>query len=186
MKTIIACKIFADELEAVLSSDNMEAQMLWIDVALHTDPPRLEKVLRESLSNLGKTDGRPVVLFGGKCLPEIDALLKRYGAVRLSSGNCIEAFVGREKQALEKDHTMIMTPGWVRAWPEIMRALGWEEADVRISLGRYDRILLLEPGIRPLQDEEILSFFDLVQVPVEIEPLDLDPFRVSLHHLLEQ
>jgi hypothetical protein len=94
--------------------------------------------------------------------------------------------VGREKQALEKDHTMIMTPGWVRAWPEIMRALGWDKFDVRISLGRYDRLLLLEPGIRPLQDEEILSFFDLVQVPLEIEPLDLGPFKASLHHLLER
>lgn len=185
-KTIIACKIFADELKTVLSSDDMEAQIFWIDAALHTDLPRLEKALRKSLSRLEKTAGHPVVLLGGSCLPEIDALLKQYEAVRLPSGNCIEAFTGLKKQELDNDRTMIMTPGWIRAWPEIMKALGWDEVDVRINLGRYERILLLEPGIRPLTDEEILSFFDLAQVPLEVESLDLDPFRALLHTLLEQ
>ena len=37
------------------------------------------------------------------------------------------------------------------------------------TLGRYERILVLDAGIEPLTDEETLSFFDLVQVPVEIE-----------------
>jgi hypothetical protein len=37
------------------------------------------------------------------------------------------------------------------------------------NLGRYDRILLLDPGIDPLSDEEILMFFDLTRIPIEIE-----------------
>jgi hypothetical protein len=81
---------------------------------------------------------------------------------------------------------MIMTPGWVRAWPNIMAALGWDAVDVRINLGRYSRILLLEPGINPLNDEEILSFFDLTQVPIDIEPLELDHFEQTLTKLLHE
>lgn len=96
----------------------------------------------------------------------------------------IEAFLGPHKKDLEKNHTMIMTPGWVRAWPEIMKALGWDEVDVRMNLGRYERILLLDCGAHPLSDEEILWFFDLAQIPIEIEPLDLGHFKKMLKQLL--
>jgi len=58
-----------------------------------------------------------------------------------------------------------------------MDVQGWDETDARINMGIYDRILLLDPGLSPLSDEEILAFFDLVQVPIEVEPLDLDCFR---------
>lgn len=85
---------------------------------------------------------------------------------------------------LEEDGTMIMTPGWIRAWPEIMRALGWDQVDVRINLGRYNRILLLEPEVNPLSDEEILSFFDLTQVPVDIQPLDLRNFQQLIDRMI--
>ena len=81
---------------------------------------------------------------------------------------------------------MIMTPGWVRAWPAIMEALGWNEVDVRINLGRYERILVLDAGIEPLSDEETLSFFDLVQVPVEVARIDLSVFRGLLSDLLDE
>jgi hypothetical protein len=50
---------------------------------------------------------------------------------------------------LEQNGAMLMTPGWVRAWPGIMASLGWDATDVRINLGRYQRILLLDPGINP-------------------------------------
>ena len=79
---------------------------------------------------------------------------------------------------------MIMTPGWIRAWPSMMAALGWNEVDVRINYGRYNRILVLEPGINPLSDEEILEFFDLTQIPIEIEPLELEHFKSLLTGML--
>ena len=75
---------------------------------------------------------------------------------------------------------MIMTPGWIRAWPQMMEAQGWDTFDVRMNMGRYDRILLLDAGINPLSDEELIEFFDLVQIPVEVEILDLGLFRETL------
>jgi hypothetical protein len=79
---------------------------------------------------------------------------------------------------------MIMTPGWIRAWPDIMASLGWDAVDVRQNLGRYNRILLLEPGISPLTDDEILAFFDLIQVPIDIEILDLTNFQDLIGSML--
>ena len=79
-----------------------------------------------------------------------------------------------------------MTPSWVRVWPEAMKKyLGWSEVDFRMNLGRYERILILDAGLAPLSDEETLEFFDLVQVPVEIESLNLDHFHDVLMELLK-
>jgi len=58
--------------------------------------------------------------------------------------------------------------------------------DVRINLGRYDRILLLDPGIVPINDEEILNFYDLVQVPIEIECVELTYFHNLIGQILQK
>jgi hypothetical protein len=125
------------------------------------------------------------VFFGSGCHPDICRLTRRFGAGIAPVKNCIEAFCGEDAKKLEENRTMIMTPGWVRAWPRIMEALGWDEVDTRINLGRYDSILLLDAGVDSLSEEEILSFFDLVQVPIEIEPLNLDHFKCTLAEVLQ-
>jgi hypothetical protein len=178
---LIACGIFADELESVIPR-RADLEVIWIDAALHADIARLEVELGEALAR-AKTSAADIrILLGHGCQPEMSQIVGKYGAKILSVKNCIEAFVGERIKELEKNRTMIMTPGWVRAWQSMMKALGWNEVDVRINLGRYDRILILDPMIHPLTEEEILNFFDLCQVPVEIEPLDLSHFK----HLLEE
>ncbi len=113
-------------------------------------------------------------------------LTKEPNVETLSVRNCIEAFLGDRATELEDQRTMIMTPGWVRAWPSIMKGLGWDEVDVRTNLGRYERILLIDSGLESLTDEEILAFFDLTQVPIESEPLDLQHFKDVVHSLLNR
>ncbi|SRR5208337_1926273 len=175
-KLIIACKIFYDELQSVLPS-NVDVEVVWVEAALHVNLDRLENELKSALA-AASTNGAQIQLFLGiGCHPDIVKLSGEYGALLSPVKNCIEAFLGAKTKELEKDGTMILTPGWVRAWPGMMAGLGWNEVDVRINYGRYNRILVLDPGINPLSDEEILEFFDLTQVPIEIEPLELDHFQ---------
>jgi hypothetical protein len=183
-KVLIACKIFAREIEAVLSQDS-ELEILWIDAALHVDLPKLEQELQRVLADQqnGTTDIR--ILFGSGCHPDMCRLARRSGAGLAPVKNCIEAFCGEATKELAAKRTMVMTPGWIRAWPSIMQALGWDDVDTRINFGVYDRILLLEPGIHPVTEEEILGFFDLVQVPIEMEPLDLTHFTTILTQILQ-
>ncbi len=58
-----------------------------------------------------------------------------------------------------------------------------EDAKI-LNVELNNRILVLEPGINPLRDEEILEFFDLTQVPIEIEPLELDHFKSLLTEMI--
>jgi hypothetical protein len=182
-KVVIACGIFADELSAVIQPDkNIEIRR--IEAALHADPKELKKNLVAMLSEC-RRDGKDTYVLFGNCHPEIDELCRIYGAKRLESDNCIHAFLGSSKDRFEQDRTMIMTPAWVREWRSIMNALGWDEVDARINLGRYRRILLLDPELRSLTDEEILEFYDLIQVPIEIERLELDTFKQTVERLLD-
>ncbi len=182
-KIIIACRVFYDELQQCLPSAS-DATIIWIDAALHADLDRLEQELKTVLAEVGTTPGEVQVFLGVGCHPNIVQLAREHGAKISPVKNCLEAFVGEKLGELEKDSTMVMTPGWVRAWPGIMATLGWDAVDVRMNLGRYNRILLLEPGINPLTDDEILSFFDLTQVPIDIEVLNLDHFRQTLAELI--
>ena len=183
-KVIIACKVFADELQYVLQ-DAEGVEIIWIDAALHADLPRLEQELTGALATLGEIQEDVRVFLGVGCHPDLVELADKFGVPLTRVKNCLEAFLGNKVRELEQDRTMLMTPGWIRAWPGIMASLGWDEVDVRINLGRYNRILLLEPGLNPPSDEEILTFFDLVQVPIEVEPLELHHFRSTLTELLD-
>ncbi|MGC8492781.1 MAG: DUF1638 domain-containing protein [Syntrophobacteraceae bacterium] len=182
-KVLIACEIFAHEVQAVLPPDE-DFEIVWLEAALHASPARLEEALHTALSKSKAQEADVRILFGSGCHPTLCDLAREHGAALSPVKNCIEAFCGERTRELEANRTMIMTPGWVRAWPSIMTALGWNEIDVRMNLGRYDRILLLEPNIDPLTEEEILAFFDLTQVPLELQPLDLGHFRAFLAEAL--
>ena len=184
-KLLIACKIFEHELNEVLYPDT-DVTIHWIDAALHANPDRMKKELTGAITASEKDQVDDICfLFGNGCHPDIWEITESCGAQMPSVKNCIQAIIGPEKtKQLEANRTLVITPGWIRAWPGIMAGLGWDEVDVRINLGRYDRILLLDPGIVSINDEDILAFYDLVQVPIEIECVELTYFRNLIGRIL--
>jgi len=182
----IACEIFKHELNHVLSPDK-DIEIHWMDAALHATPDRMKASLEKAVADhVGSPSNHVCFLFGTGCHPDICKITKGCGSQALPVSNCIQAFLGPEEtKRLEANRTMIVTPGWITAWQSIMDGLGWDEVDVRINLGRYDRILLLDAGIAPLADEDILSFYDLAQVPIEIEPVDLTYFKGLIDQVLD-
>lgn len=186
-KPMIACGIFRHELESVLPAGNKIA-IHWLDAALHADAARMKAALDHAVADhQARSTDRIRFLLGNGCHPDIDKVAKGCGSCIPPVKNCIQAIIGPQRtKELEADRTMVITPGWITAWPDIMKGLGWDEVDVRINLGRYDRIVLLDTGVAPFSDETILAFYDLVQVPVEIEPADLTYFKNLLEQILEE
>jgi len=189
-RVLIACKIFEEEINHFLQREReiFDVQTVWLDVGLHADPALLQEELISAIDRakaIGEDNIR--ILYGQRCLPGIERLAAQKEVSVASTNNCLEAFIGDNKlKDFDNNHTMVMTPSWVRVWPEAMKKfLGWSEVDFRINLGRYERILVLDARLAPLSDQEILEFFDLVQVPVEVEPLNLDHFHDIVIKLLE-
>ena len=102
----------------------------------------------------------------------------------LGAKNCVQAFYQEDIQELEKNRTIVMTPGWLRLFPIMMAERGTVEVDVRQEFGRYDRILVLDTGINPLSDDAILEFYDLTQVPIEIQQVSIEHFHSKVIELL--
>ena len=185
--TLIACGIFRHELESVLTAENGIA-VHWLDAALHADAERMKAALDHAVAvHQAHSPDRIRFLFGNGCHPDIGKVVEGCGSCIPPVKNCIQAIIGPHRtRQLETDRTMVITPGWITAWPDIMKGLGWDEVDVRINLGRYDRIVLIDAGVSPVSDETILAFYDLVQVPVEIEPAGLTYFKNLVEHILEK
>ena len=183
---MVACGIYRDELEHLLASlDSYEVDIIWLESGLDNNLEMLEAKLDEAITanSAAGTDLR--LLFGRACLPHMAEFARARSVSTLTAKNCVAAMIGDERKLeLEQDQTMVVTPAWVRQmWLDpggVKSILGWTETDFRINLGRYDRILILDTGLNPLSEEEILEAFDLIQVPLDVEPCDLDHFRENL------
>ena len=183
-KKIIACQIFTDEVSAVLPEEYRNVDIIWLDAGLHMNLDELEVTLKEVLKAAEAEGADASVLFGNGCHPDMCPIVNNHGGKVLGSKNCVHAFCGESLDELEQNRTMVITPGWIRFFPNLMAAAGWDEVDVRQNLGRYDRILVMDTGINPLSEEEILGFYDLTQVPIEIQQISLDHFRAKLVEVL--
>lgn len=82
-------------------------------------------------------------------------------------------------------HAFYITGGWLENWRNIfIDGLKWDEIDARQNFGYYDRIVLLDTGLRPVDDLMILEFYEYTQVPIETIPVTLDYMRELLEQVL--
>ena len=181
--TLIGCGILREETEYVLQSSGLNnINIKWLEVGLHDNIERLEKTLDEAIQEQADDAGagKIKILYGGACLPWMRDFAKERQVPVLPVKNCLGALVGDEEiKTLEENNTLVASTGWVRQmWlGRAETATGWKADDFRLQFGRYDLILVLDPGINSLTDEEIITCFDLVQVPLEIMPCDFGYFK---------
>jgi hypothetical protein len=188
--TLIACGIFQEEVLNVLHEIKAAPEILWLEVGLHDNIEKMEEILAETAAKARAGGAADIgLLYGMACLPTMKDFAAAHNLKVLKPRNCLAAMVGDEKlKELEKDRTLVATPGWVRKmWlGRASDGSGWQADDFRMHAGRYDRILVLDAGLSPLSDEEIITCFDLVQVPIEVMECSLDYFRGVFRELIEE
>jgi hypothetical protein len=176
---VVGCSIFRAELEHVLGAD---VEAAWLPAGLHVSEARLGGALDEALA--AEDD---VACFYGACHPDLDAKLAARGGRRLDARNCTEAFLSPGERARLGERAFIMSPGWLREWRSIfVEGQGWDEIDARINFGVYDRVVVLDFGLEPIDDLDVLEFFDFTQTEVEIVPATLDYFRARVAETLQE
>ena len=177
---LVGCSVFRTEFEHVMGAGTA---VDWLPAGLHAGEGRLEEALVESRS--GTRPARPAST--GSCYPDIDALFEAHGARRLPARTCGggEAFLSADARAAFGDRAFIITPGYLREWRSIyVDGMGWDEIDGRINFGMYDVIVLLDFGLEPIDDMDVLEFFDFTQTAVDIVSADLDWFSERVAELL--
>jgi hypothetical protein len=177
---LIYCPIFRNELRAVLGQGRGDLTLHELGYDVHNHSAIMLKQLKEGILEAQKEGCTFSMLIGRDCecdVPIRKLALENKGCVP-DHINCIEMFLGREKTLeLQKNRTVLMTPGWIQMIQYAIASDLWTVEDARMSLGWYDRILLLDTQVVKISDEEIMEFYDLVQVPIEMMDIDLDYFR---------
>jgi len=170
---LVVCGILHDEVTAVLRQEGLTSPVFYLAPAPCINYANMERQLTLLLSRAAKVARRTVVLIG-LCHPNLEEILARYNAERVPINDCFDALLGKERRRLEREaNTFFTTPTWLRHWRRaLQQGMGWNADDARQNFGRNQRILLLDAGVTPVTDEEILAFFDYTEVPVE--PLEID------------
>jgi hypothetical protein len=185
-RVLIGCGIFEDELNHALRDENrFDLEICWLQSGYHVRTDWLAEKIKSSLEkkNLwGNQDLR--IIYGSSCLLDLDVETRAKLKI-LNTDNCLTAMVGLKRlRELEKDRTMVITNSWIRkiylAPPGDFPI--WDPAELKMNLGRYDRILVLDTGLDSFTDEEILTAYDLMGVVLEFEKCDLGYFS----HLIAQ
>ncbi len=178
MTGLVGCAVFRAEAEHVLG--DRAGKITWLSPGLHADLGRLKGALDRHLEA-----GTTACLLAG-CHPDLGRLLSERAGRRLPGKDCVAVFLDDGQRAeLEARRGFVMTPGWLDHWREIFQdALGWDPVDARQAFGRYEVVYLLDFGLAPLDNLELLASFEYVHVPIEVVPASLDRFRATLHGLL--
>ena len=184
-KKINACQIFTDELRAVLPEEYRDIDINWLDAGLHWNREKKEKTLQQAIKDAATEGTDAIFIFANGVHPDMRDIVNSQGGKILGTNNCVEVLCPESYDELGKDRTMVIMPGWIRYFTRQMEAAGWDEVDIRQNFGHYDRFLLMDTGINPLSEEEILEFYDLIQVPIEIQQISLDHFREKLIEVLQ-
>jgi hypothetical protein len=117
---LLSCGILREEIEALISRGELDAEAHFLNRELHSDQRRLKSALDQALEDW-KIKGRPmpVVVYGDVCLgfhDEMKALTKRQGAVKVDALNCIDCLLGGRGKLLEVDpdhRFLFLTPAFI-------------------------------------------------------------------------
>ncbi len=184
---LICCGILRRELEQMFAEhaggSDRNVKRIYLEPALHVDLVKLKEALAGALADVVGEGGSPFLVYGRLCHPEIESLAGEYGASVASADNCIQMLLGEDMARIDAEaRTFYLTPGWLENWKQIfIKGLGWDSIDARQNFGIYERVLFLDTGVMPFEEEKILEFFDYTQVPVEVRRVGLE----NLHQLIQ-
>lgn len=183
--SLIACPIFEKELESVLAELNLAPTISYMHYTIHTNPLMMEEQLSEKIATGRGKNIRFLVGKHCKGLRDMTEVVESCNGKIPQAANCIDMLIGDElTQKLQENRTSLMTPAWVRMINQSIADGQWSVPDARLNLGWYNKILILDTGVDPLSDEQIMEFFDLTQVEIDILPVDLKHFKALLQDLL--
>jgi hypothetical protein len=173
MRTLIACSIFRDEIEALQKEGVLPYEVKYIPSMLHLNPTKLDLLLRKELI---KRKDQSITLVYGDCCPSMLAFSQRDNIERPEVRNCCELVLGREIYMRHlRQGAFFLMPEWVRKWRGIflsyMKLNKSVAVDMMQHLHRY--FLYLDTGVTPIPKEKLDTITDYFELPWRIEEVDI-------------
>ncbi len=179
---ILSCGVFEPELNKILDDIKKERlfkediNVRYLPFGLHTNLNKLKDVITNNLNNI-KAD-KIILLYGSKCHYMFHEFLKDYdNLITFKDSNCIELIVGHEFKSND-DKDLYITPGWVLKFDELNKFINAVDIyDIRQQYGQYDNVIIGDTGVCEFTDDMIFDLFEKIQVPIEIQKIDINNFK---------
>lgn len=180
---ILSCGVFEPELNKILKEINNEKifnediQVKYLPFGLHTN---LNKLKHEIISNLDNIKADKIILlYGSKCHYEFYKFLKDYpNLISFEESNCIELISGNKER---EDKDLYITPGWVIKFDELNKFINAVDIyDIRQQYGQYENVIICDTKVCEFTDEMIFDLFEKIQVPIEIQDIDINIFKSKI------
>jgi hypothetical protein len=162
-------------LEYLAREKGLDADVLFLDAALHVNFDRLKERLVRALEENKKQGSRIKVLYGN-CHPEMRKIIESYGAKKIDAINCIEAIVGSEelRKINAEGKSFFLTAGWINNWENIFAAGRADlNIDFRSMFTDYKRVIVFDAGVIPIDESKVDQFSRFTGLPVERRQISL-------------
>ena len=189
-RTIIACSMMEDELNALLKDIHTNTSVLWLDRGYHNTPEKLRDKLQELILTLQDQD--EILLAFGLCGNGTAGLYSPHTALILPKfDDCLNMLLcrfPRTTRAMAKPGTIYMTRGWtldqegiIQQYEEMGKRYDDEtrEAVMEMMYEHYNSITLIDTGcyeMEPVQNyaKEVCELLDF---SIEKEPGSIQILR---------
>ncbi len=180
MYAIIACGVFQKEIEALHSELGFPFEVHYLGSGLHVDFDDLRSALQAELEKAQSNGCEGIIVIYGQCHPKMDEILNPYHAALIECQSCVDAFITRKVMEKKANEGLFfyLSPGWLDAWRDIFKRLGWGQEEARLQMGSFRGAVYIDTlKDAPLREQELLEFFDFTNLPFEVMPVDLDHFK---------
>ena len=147
-RAVIACRVMEPELQQVLAEGGDDAEILYLDQALHRTPTKLVGLLQEKIDQAAQTASRIVLGYGLCSNGVVGVEARRQGLLLPRCHDCIALFLGSPARYneifREKPGTYYLTPGWIAEKKDPLGVL--EENEARF--GRETALWVMEEEFR--------------------------------------
>lgn len=183
---ILACSVFEPELEKVLEDIKnknlfeVDIEVTYLHFGLHTDLDKLEEDVTGALDKMTVEYDKVIVLYGSKCHYRFFEFLKKYNnIVTIKPANCLEAIIGdRVVESYVEGKDIYLTSGWVEKFDQLNEfSNAVDNYDVINQFGMYQNAIIGNTGVIEISDDMIFELYEKIQVPVEVEDVDISIFE---------
>ena len=182
---ILSCGVFEPELNKVLKEIreekifNDDINVKYLPFGLHAN---LDKLKSEIVSNLNEVkDNKVILLYGSKCHYNFHEFLKDYkNIITFDDANCMKLIVkdDKNKKSIIDDKNLYITSRWVIKFDELNKFINAVDMyDVKQQYGQYENIIVGDTKVFDITDEMIFDLFEKIQVPIEVENIDINNFK---------
>lgn len=191
--SILSCGVFEPELNKILDDidkkklfeEGININVKYLPFGLHTNLNKLKNVITNNLDNL-KSD-KIILLYGSKCHYMFHQFLKPYtNLITFQDSNCIELIL-EDKVKSNNDNNLYITSGWVLKFDDLNKFMNAVDVyDIRQQYGQYENVIIGDTDVCEFTDDMIFDLFEKIQVPIEIQKVDINNFKNKILDAIEK